>query len=201
MALEHPRLLAASLTAAILGTSCSTPSDSSNRSTDEVKPTPSAAGGGASGGNSQDPQYKVALERRAALVAKYIENAESLRANGNLAAAKSELLKAKDYAPTNERVRSLLSAVQAELGEAAGVVNTYIDEQMALARIGEERARTSVATQLQKAQGYASEKNFAGALEEIRQAALTIELKDQVDWKDLPQQVAAAKTEVEKLYD
>ncbi|MCC7065808.1 MAG: hypothetical protein IT456_23575 [Planctomycetes bacterium] len=201
MALEHPRLLAASLTAAILGTSCSTPSDSSNRSTDEVKPTPSAAGGGASGGNSQDPQDKVALERRAALVAKYIENAESLRANGNLAAAKSELLKAKDYAPTNERVRSLLSAVQAELGEAAGVVNTYIDEQMALARIGEERARTSVATQLQKAQGYASEKNFAGALEEIRQAALTIELKDQVDWKDLPQQVAAAKTEVEKLYD
>jgi type II secretory pathway component GspD/PulD (secretin) len=203
MALEHPRLLAASLTAAILGTSCSTPSDSSNRPTDEsVKPEPTAAGNGS--GATQDPQSpqdQVAEERRAALVAKYLENAESLRANGNLAAAKSELLKAKDYAPTNERVRGLLAAVQAELGEAPGLVTNFIDEQMALARIGEERARTSVATQLQKAQSYAGEKNFAGALEELRQAALTIELKDQVDWMDLPQKVAAAKTETEKLYD
>jgi general secretion pathway protein D len=196
MALEHPRLLAASLAAAIVGTSCSTPSDSQNQ-----PPTQPNADNPLTGQDPQAQQDRLAQERRDALVAKYLENAQALRSQGNLEAAKSELLKAKEYAPANEQVLTLLVAVQAELGEPAGRIVNYGDEQVRLRQIGEERARTSVATQLQKAKQYAAEKNFAGALEELRIAGMTIEVKDQVDWQDLPQQVATTKAEVERAYD
>ncbi|MBL8722476.1 MAG: hypothetical protein JNK49_00435 [Planctomycetes bacterium] len=205
MALENSRLLAASLTAAILGTSCSTPSDSSNanpqadRTGANAADAPSAENGT---GQRQDPQsgeQRLGEERRQALVAAYLERAESMRANGQLLAAKSELLKAQNLAPANEQVFRLLSAVQAELGEPTGRVTTFADEQLRLQKIGEERARADVATRLQRADGLVAEKNYTGAIEELRLAALTVELKDQVDWMGKREEVAAKKAAAEQL--
>jgi type II secretory pathway component GspD/PulD (secretin) len=202
MALEHPRLLAASLTAAILGTSCSTPSDSSTQPApdDQAGTQRTNSGAAAQGQEPQGSEQRVAAERRQALVAAYVERAEALRANGQLLAAKSELLKARDQAPTNEQVFRLLSAVQAELGEPTGRVTTFADEQLRLQKIGEERARADVTAKLQRADGLLAEKNYAGAIEELRLAALTIDLKDQVDWMGRREEVAAKKNEAEKRF-
>jgi len=209
MALEHPRLLAASLTVAFLAASCSTPNDGSNEpSTPNVSDESNSNGGTAmTGGPSetQDPQGQgqgtIADQRKAVLVANWLNNARELRMRGELQAAKLELLKAKDASPTNEQVRSELAAVQAELGEPVGVITTYGDEVMRLQKIAEERARASVQTQLQTAQQQMADKNFAGAIEELRRAQLTIEYKEDVDWMGLPAQVTAAKDEAERLYD
>lgn len=204
MAFEHPRLLAASLTAAILGTSCSTPSDASNQQNagEPISGQPSGANSGKAAA-PQDPQsaeQRIAQERKQALIAAYLERAQAMRANGQLAAAKSELLKARLQDPDNEQVFRLLSAVQAELGEPTGRVTTFADEQLRLQKIGEERARADVTAKLQRADTLLAEKNYAGALEELRLAALTIELKDQVDWMGKNEQVAAKKAEAERLY-
>ena len=207
MALEHPRLLAASLIAALSLGSCSTPPQDSSpagnqpSSGNTAAMPPTAAGGDARAtGAAQEPQG-LSQERVQALVAKYLENARGLRANGMLPAAKSELLKAIQLAPNNQEVATLLASVQAELGEPAGTINTYGDEQMRLRQIGEQRARANVETQLQKAAAMSGDKNYAGALEELRIAKLTIEVKDQVDWMDLPQRVQAATDETQRLYD
>lgn len=202
MALDNRHLLAASLTAAVLGSACSTPPEST--STDPMAGD-APAGTTAGGTRTQDPtrtgQDRVADERRDALVTNYLQTAQALRTNGKLEAAKSELLKAKELAPTNEEVRTLLAAVQAELGEPAGRVVTWADEQMRLRQIGEDRARSDVQAQLQKAEQALAAKNYAGAIEDLRVAALTIELKDDIDWMDLRDRVARAKGEAEKLYD
>ncbi|HEX6811820.1 MAG TPA: hypothetical protein VF384_09385 [Planctomycetota bacterium] len=179
-----------------MATSCSTPPEqppASSRSTQ----TPTAQDPQA----PQGQQERVSDERRQALVAKYLENAQALRSNGNLEAAKRELLKAKELSETNDEVLSLLRAVQAELGEPAGRVSTYPEEQMRLRQIGEDRARTTVQAQLQKAQQAMTDKNYAGAIEELRVASLAIETKDDMDWKDLPAQVQKAKADAERLYD
>ena len=215
MALEHPRLLASSLTVAFLAASCSLPTDGSNEP--GIQPI-SAASGASDGGvaltdeliaTEQDPQGqqaaqgqgKVAEQRKAVLVANWLDNARKLRMQGELQAAKLELLKAKDMAPANERVRSELAAVQAELGEPIGVLTTYGDEVVRLQKIAEERARSTVQTQLQSAKQHMADKDFAGAIEELRRAALAIEIKSDVDWMGLPAQVDAAKAEAERLYD
>ena len=170
-------------------------------------PADSGASPTAANPPAQDPQDpmqamdKVAAERRAALVAKYLEDAQSLRSKGELEAAKRLLVKAREFAPTNPQVISQLSAIQAELGEPTGVISSYADEQLQLRQIGEERARLSVVAQSKKAQALADEKDYAGALEELRLAALTIELKDQVDWADLPQRISNEKANIERLYD
>ncbi|MBX3461759.1 MAG: hypothetical protein KF830_01195 [Planctomycetes bacterium] len=198
MALEHPRLLAASLTAAVLGSSCSTPPESTTGTSPEDART--------GDGTAQDPKAgtiedRVRQERRDALVANYLVTAQNLRANGNLEAAKRELLKAKELAPGNDEVRTLLASVQAELGEPAGRVVTYGEEQMRLRQIGEERARASVAMQLQTARQAMAAKNYAGALEELRLAGLAIQLKEDCDWGSLPQDVESTRVEAERLYD
>jgi type II secretory pathway component GspD/PulD (secretin) len=201
MALEHPRLLAASLIAGLVGTSCSTPSDTTNT------PTPGPRGPAAAQPDpeGQEPgvtqQDRNLHERRAALVAKYLQNARALRSQGDLQAAKHELLRANELSPGNQEAVKLLTAVQAELGEPASEVVTLQQEQVRQQQIAEERARLCVQTQLQKAAGLAAEMNYAGAQEELRIAALTIELKDEIDWQDLPQRVASMKTEVERLFD
>lgn len=152
-------------------------------------------------GNQGTLEDRVNQERQRALVAKYLEVARGLRANGNLEAAKSELLKAKELAPGNEDVRTLLASVQAELGEPAGTIPTYAEQQMQLQRIGEERARATTAMQLQTAREKMAAKNYAGALEDLRIAALPIEVRDDVDWGDLAQQVRDTRAEAERLYD
>jgi type II secretory pathway component GspD/PulD (secretin) len=210
MALEHPRLLAASLTAAILGTSCSTPSDSS---TPDATGNPDAAGQptGTAGSDApavtpaaqdpslaQDPTTRMIQRGR---VDNYLETARALRANGDLQAAKLELLKAKEIDQANPKVLALLTAVQAELGEPAGRIVNYADEQIRLREINEERSRASVATQLEKAEQAMAEHDYAGAIEELRIASLTIELKDEIDWRDLPGKVDQAQAAAETAYE
>lgn len=210
MAFEHPRLLAASLSAALLSTACSTPGDTQPGETGSANPSeqpqtePHVSESAPSGANPQDPQGledRVRSEYTAALVAKYLENAEKLRANGKLEAARRELINAYELNPGNEQVRTQLTAVQAELGEPAGRITKYSEEALRLRQIAEERARSSVTMQLQRAQELVDAKDYAGASEELRVAALQIELKDDMDWKDLPAQVKKARAEAESLYD
>ncbi len=199
MTLENSRLLAASLAAAVLGASCSTPTETPPEDPKQQQPgTPPAA---------QDPlqqpgmQEQVRDERRKALVDNYLQSAKALRSNGDLQAAKFQLLRAKELSPGNQEVLSLLASVQAELGEPAGRVVTYAEEQMRVQQIAEERARATVESHLQKAQQAMTQRNFAGAIEELRIAALTIEVKEGMEWQDLPQQVQAAKADAERQYD
>lgn len=212
MALEHPRLLAASLTVALIGTSCSTPIDPSSNpdgsngttTTSEASlsgGTSMAGGAVSSNQDPQDPQGTVADQRRAALVEHWLENARKLRTRGELQAAQLELLKAKDMAPRSENVRAQLSAVQAELGLPAGVQKDFGDEVMRLQRVSEEHARATVQQQLQTAQQRMSDKDFAGAIDELRRAALGIEIKNDIDWMGLPAKVQTTKDEAERLYD
>jgi type II secretory pathway component GspD/PulD (secretin) len=203
MALEPSRLLAATLAAAVLGTSCSTPPDSdAGTPTGDPSMGAATAVGNAPAGGAQDPQGGgIDEERRRVLVANYLRVAQALRANNDLLAAKVELLKAKDLSPANEEVRSLLASVQAELGEPAGLVTTIHEEAQRTRVISEERARTTVRTQLQKAQQAVDARNYDGAIEELRLAALTIELKDDFDWQDLPAQVKTAREDAERRRD
>ena len=204
MALEHPRLLAASLIGLFLATSCSTPPETTTPAS-SPSTAPAAAAPTQEPQQPQQPQPqqpdRVSDERRQALVAKYMSNAQALRSNGNLEAAKRELLKAKELSPTNEEVLTLLRSVQAELGEPPGRVSTYAEEQLRLRQIGEERALANVQAQLQKVQQMMADKNYAGAVDELRVAQLTIEARDDMDWKDLPGQVEKARVEAERLYD
>lgn len=148
----------------------------------------------------QGPQ-SVADQRAAALVEHWLDNARKLRARGELQAAKLELLKALRLAPRNETVAAQLAAVQAELGEPAGIIKDYGDEVMRLQGIAEERARATVQSQLQDAQQRMSDKDYAGAIENLRRAALGIQIKNDIDWAGLPAQVQSARDEAERLYD
>jgi hypothetical protein len=194
MALEKSRLLA-SLTAAVLGAACSsTPSDTPPPQPDKGK----------SGAGAQEPQGvpdRVRDERNNALVQTYLQHAQALRSNGDLGAAELELLRAKELAPGNQEVLSLLRAVAAEQGKPAGTIRDYGEQMQERQKIGEDRARTEVQTRVQKAQQMSTEHNFAGAIEELRIAELTISVKDDMDWGPLPQQVKNAKAEAEKSYD
>lgn len=206
MALEHPRLLAASLTVALVGTSCSTPTDNSGElSGDNTSSESSQSGGMSMTGepiSNQDPQGNaIARQRDLALVEWKLENARTLRTRGELQAAKRELLVAYELAPNNESVRAQLAAVQAELGEPAGVAKDFGDEVMRLQAISEERARASVQSQLQTAQQRMADKDYAGAIDELSRAMVAFEIKNNLDWMTLPEEVASAKADAERLYD
>jgi type II secretory pathway component GspD/PulD (secretin) len=202
MALENSRLLAASLTAAVLGASCSsTPTEPS------AAPTPNTETGAAAPaptGSPQDPQgpdQRVRVEREKALIDNYLRVARDLRRNGDLQAARLEVLRAKELAPANQEVLALLASLQAEIGEPTGRVTTLAMEQARLQQVGEDRARSEVSSRLQNAQQMIGERNYAGAIEQLRVAQLTIDVKRDMEWGSLTQQVQASRTEAERLYD
>jgi type II secretory pathway component GspD/PulD (secretin) len=199
MALENSRLLAASLTAAVLGASCSTPTEANSTPQDPNKTAEQPA----TEPTAQDPglEAKVAHERRMALLDQYVRSAQKLRSQGDLREAKSQLLAANELVPGNAEVLSLLGAVQAELGEPIGSQKTWAEMQMELRRIGEDRARQEVRNSLQKAGELAGNKDFAGALEQLRIAAVAIEVKNDMDWEGLDKQVATQRAETETAYD
>ncbi|MBL8755433.1 MAG: hypothetical protein JNK15_19185, partial [Planctomycetes bacterium] len=130
-----------------------------------------------------------------------MRSAQQLRSQGDLREAKSQLLKANDLVPGNAEVMSLLGAVQAELGEPVGNAKTWAEMQIELRKIGEDRARQEVRGNMQKAAELAGNKDYAGALEELRIAALAVELKNDMDWEGLDKQVAAQRAETETAYD
>jgi tetratricopeptide (TPR) repeat protein len=203
MALDHSRLLAASLTAAaLLGTSCSTPSDS-----DQPKPgQPGAQGPGgtgqpAPGTTPQGQGGTLEAQRRAALAEKYYETAQALRLEGKLDAALSELLKAKEMQPENAQILNLLTAVRAELGHPAERADDWRNDQERWMRINHERARAAVQNNLQTARNAMAESNFVSAIDTLRIANLTIQTQDQVDWADLPDQVKTLLADAEQKRD
>ena len=153
----------------------------------------------------QDPQGQgqgtVADQRNAALVEYWLDHARKLRSRGELQAAKLELLKAKELAPRNDDVRRQLSAVQAALGEPVGQIKSYIDEVNRLQQIREDQARASVQNQLSMAQQRVASKDYAGAIDQLRQAGLAIEVTGDIDWMGLDAQVKSATDEAEGLYD
>jgi len=205
MALDHSRLLAASLTVALFGgVSCSTtnsdpatePNPSSGTAPNAGMPatTPAAAVA------AQDPQGLEAA-RRKALVEKYLEVGQRLRAEGKLDAAMMELLRAKELDENNEQVRNLIAAVSAEQGNPVGTALSFHDEQERLAQIQADRRRSAVNEKLQVARDQMASKNYAGAVDSLRLANLDIEVATEQDWGSLPAQVVSLKTEAEKKLD
>ncbi len=185
MASEHPRILAASLTAALAGASCSTSSESATPGQSSQPLQPAAAGNAA-----QDPQgSSLDQQRRAALVAKYLEVGESLRLDGKLDAALHELLKAKDLQPENEKVLNLIAAVQAERGVPIGGAVDFHSEQMAQQNIAEQRSRGLVTEKIQRAAEMTTAKDYAGAVAELSHAQVITRSRDQVDWQGMDAEV------------
>ena len=197
MALEHPRLLAASLTAALAGASCSTSSETANTDPTSGPQTPVAD----PVASQQDPQQggsNLDQQRRAALVAKYLEVGERLRLDGKLDAALHELLKAKDLQPENEKVLSMIAAVQAERGVPVGGAVDFHSEQMAQQNIADERSRALVTEKLQRARELMSAQDYAGAVNELNHAKVITGTRDQVDWKGMQQDVAGLLSDAEQ---
>ena len=211
MALEHPRLLAASLTAALTGASCSTSSNTPTtpangnqpQTASSKKPAASTAGDpaqvsqGQGQGQGQDTT-KIDQQRRAALVEKYLEVGNLLRTEGKLDAALYELLKAKELSPENEAVRNVITAIRAEQGAPIGGVIDYGSEMIRQRQIAEDRARSEVTKKLQVAKAMSLQKNFAGAISELKQALLAIQIRDEVAWGTEPADIQKALANAEQ---
>src|SRR5262245_10692126 len=149
MALEHSRLLAASLTVALVGTSCSTPNNGATAGDKTAgageSPAPSPTGQPNPQGQGQQGQgTTLDQQRRAALVAKYLEVAQSLRQDGKLDAALLELSKARDLSPENEQVLALINSIRQEQGAPGAGAIGYADEMLRQRQIAEDRARAEV---------------------------------------------------------
>lgn len=213
MAIETPRLLAASLAIALIGSSCSAPIDTSNKVSEDLAndvdlatgTSPITADKPASPPTRQAPAQEqeqapptIAEQRAAALAEHWLENARKLRASGKLQAAKLELLKAKDVAPGNQVVTAKLAELRAELGEPAPD-SANPAGSMRMPVIAAQRARAMVQWQLQSAQGCMVNKDYTGAIEKLRGAALQIRGKNDIDWGDLPAQVKAAREKAVRL--
>jgi hypothetical protein len=191
MTFKHLRLVAASVTVVLFGTSCSTAVDTSSIDTSS----------NVSNGLAKEPSPQVSVERRRALVVHWLANARKLRAQGELQAARLELLKAKDMAPRNQLVAADLATLKAEIGIPAGVTSDFDGSPMRLTSIAAVRARATVQHQLQIAQQRMSDKDYAGAVDELRRAALGIKIKDDIDWGEQSAQVQDALARAQHLHD
>ena len=138
-------------------------------------------------------------QRRQALVEKYLEVAGSLRMDGKLDAALHELLKAKELAPENAKVRDMIAAVRAEQGAPVGGVIDYGSEMVRQRQIAEDRAKAEVGHKLQSAREMMNQANYAGAIDELKQAQLAIQIRDEVAWGELPGSVQNLLADAEKI--
>lgn len=200
MTFEHPRLLAASLVAAL---ACST----SARAEDSTWARHDAASAFEAGARSfqvQDPQNPLQQGERARLLAqKYLEIARSLRAQGEPKAALEQLLKAKNADPGNQDVLREETAIRGILGEADDTGLTLTQEWRKRREVVEQRLRTLTRDQLQNARAAADEKNYAGALNLLRQARLNIVRGGEIgmDWGGLRDEVDQTLAMVEEQAD
>jgi type II secretory pathway component GspD/PulD (secretin) len=193
MAIQHPRSLAASVLAMLGAVSCSSPG------TTEAKKPDTAAGAPKSQPSApQGQEPTLDQQRRAVLVAKFLEDARQLRGENKLDAALLLLAKAKDLEPGNQEVLRFIDAINAELGRPAGTAVTFAEEQQRLLQVNEERRRSQVLAHLQDAKNAMNSANYNRAIDELRLAELDIEYSPEQDWKDLPKQVTDLKAEAEK---
>ncbi|MGE3171131.1 MAG: hypothetical protein AB7O97_00810 [Planctomycetota bacterium] len=153
---------------------------------------------------AQDPQGQgqgprtLDQQRTAALVTRYLELGERLRLDGKLEAALSELLKAKDLQPENERVRNMIAAVQAEMGVPVGGVVDIHQLWVEQEQIAAERGRALVTEKMDRARQRMGSQDFAGAVEELQHAQRIIETRDRIDWMNLPAQVDGLLSDAEQ---
>lgn len=210
MKLDRQGLLAASITAVLLGTTaCSSPKSSDPASnSNQPGANPSAAANNPTPGTgTQDPaaqDQSLAAQRDRLLVEQYLSNAEALRRQGtvdSLAAARLELLKAHDLRPADERINSLLNTVSAELNLPAGTVSSFADEQSRLQRIHEERQRNEVIALLDSGNQALTQQNFGRAIEDFRRAVWSIELGRYVAWGDLEGRARTALADAQRKRD
>src|SRR5262245_28811785 len=181
MAPQHPRLLAVALIALLAA--CSTSSETTADPTDTPAETVAAAPEPVPAPARQDPQppqnpqgpLTLDQQRRQALVAKYVEVGERLRADDKLDAALHELLKAKELAPTDQKVLELIAAVQAARGVPVGGVIDFHTEQVEQQRIAEERSRALVTEKLQRSREAMAGNDFRKAVDELRHARLIVQ--------------------------
>ncbi len=194
MAIEHPRLLAASLTAALFSVvSCSGPGSTSTDPAGDPGTNPGMTAQDPAAPGAQEPA--IDQQRRNALVAKYLEDARNLRNEGKLDAALFQLLKAKELSPANNEVLGLIAVINAEQGRPAGSAVSFHEEQQRLRQINEERRRTSVMGRLQGAREAMGQANYTTAIDLLRLAQLDIDVAPEQDWGDLAAQTRALTEE------
>src|SRR5262249_13631024 len=196
-----PRLLAASLTAALAACSTSSETAAPPAQPDHGNaPTPEATPTAQQPGTPQGQQGQPTLnqQRVAALVDMYLQTAERLRADGKLDAALTELQKAKELAPENERVRNMLSAVQAERGVPIGTPLDFHNQMAQQQKLAEERGRALVEEKLQDARTKMAAHDYKGAVETLHYAKTNIEVGTSIDWGDLPTQVQTLLADAEQ---
>ena len=213
MALEHPHLLAVSLAVALIGTACSAPIEASGKVSEDLV-NGEDVGAGRSPIRAEEPVNQptplvqeqlqkpqtVAEQRATALAEHWLGNARKLHASGDLQAAKLELLKANEVAPNNQAVATELAALQAALGEPVGF-KPVPERTTRMPAIAEQRARAIVQWELESAQTCMAGKDYTGAIDRLRGAALQIKAKNDIDWGDLPAQVKAATEKAERRRD
>lgn len=224
MAPSPSHRLAASLATALLTVSCSTPTEVATDANQPVPaatqpaPTPSTepapakptqpSNETAPAEQSEPPAAQpqpskpltIAEQRAAALAEHWLQSARKLRANGDLARAYAELVQAERAAPDNQ-------AVAAEMAE---LLKVYTPDKPAvrkpavrkpsprMSRIAQQRAVAMVEYQLRTALQRTAQKDYDGALEQLREAEQGIARHKTIDWGDLEAKIRAAQADAKR---
>lgn len=171
---------------AFAATSCAAPAEPASAE--------SASGESASG---EPASGNVAEQRRAALVVHWLANARKLQAEGELARAHLELLKARDLEPRNEAVLRELAALEPRLPPRR--TSWPPEGGQRLRVIEDERARALIAVRLRAVEDQVRDRDYAGALQALRGIESKIRLDKRVDWREVPGDVSKRIAQVEAL--
>ncbi len=191
MIMERPRLLAASITALLFFvSSCTT----TPVQTDGDGPKLDAATGHETGQQGQD---QLRAQQRKALLKKYLGDARQARLHGNLETAYRLALQAREIAPGEREVQSLLVSLRREMGLEGESPVEFGKAMSELRQIAHERARVEVRSLLQAGQEAADEENFTTAIQNVKRALLTIDVKPEVAWGSLEDQARTLLSEIE----
>ncbi len=191
MPVDQPRLLAASLVSVLFcAASCSTPGSSTPPGTGPDQGTVT--------GLSAQQQQGLQNERDRFLIAKYLELARQLRAEGKLDEARLQALKAKEIHPAHTETLDLLNQISAELKEPSGTVASLDQQYRRLQQIREERNRAEVESRVQSGKQHQSQGNLDAAIQEFRIARQNIEVGRYMDWGALKGRVDQALADAEK---
>lgn len=119
-----------------------------------------------------------------------------LRASGELAAAKLELLKATDMDRHNRVVATELQAIRNEMGAERFWPMDCSEGSPRLHNFRGARARATVDRLLQRAASMSVSGDHDGALEELERER-SMELEVDVDWGELPTRMKEVRKQVE----
>ncbi len=149
----------------------------------------------------QDPQEKVAAQRNKALVEKYIDDAETLRRQGHLEAARLQILKAKDREPANKQVQSILRMLNIELKIPGGSADNFAVTQLQLEQINSQRRKSEVSGLIDSGRQSIDAKDFGRAISVLRRAVLNVEIGSNISWGELETQARELLAEAESTQE